>query len=333
MNSVAFLNRLLRPLKVDSLSALTPQQAQELVDALNAALQLGYAIMPDSRKRKSQSVYLPVPRTVTLTVSAGAKQIDSGLHDENGDPILTEDELVLLLDGVQVVSANHIGASIKIEGDPYWNRVAGENLLLNAYTGPDGEHEATIYSDVIVLDGQSIERMAGDPKLDTGEVLLHDDRLRRYAYGYGVGYHEGAYGVVRSDAYLRTPDRMVGRPLRYYLDHPGDRTEGAVESQGIIVLDPIPSVAHNVRFDAIMRPLSFGLDALTTAIELPLPDDLMQTVLLPLAYEQMMISDLWRDDGKIKHFSARANEARARLQALEPAIAVPHNSSGTPRGW
>jgi len=337
MNTFEFYQRLLRPLKANSLESLTAAEGLELVDALNYALQMFYRVAPDRMKRKALSYYLPQPRTIEISVANGSKSIAAGLHDENGEAILTEDELVLELDGVIVVQAENIGCSIKIDGDANWNRIDGENLLRDAYQGETGVKTATIYSDVIALDGLSIESLANDPRLDTGETLIHDEMIRQFGTDYDIYYGSASSAMgsyAHSYGYRTAADRKLGRPERYYIGHLGDRSYGKVELQGLIVLDPIPVSPYNVKLDAFWKPLRFKLDTLLhNAVTLPLPDDLMESVLIPLAMDQLTYSDLWKNEKAIKHTQDKAADARAMISDLPQFIAVPNNECGTPIGY
>jgi hypothetical protein len=337
MNTFEFYQRLLRPLKPDSLESLKASDGLELVDALNYALQLFYRVAPDRHKRKAMSYFLPRPRVITISVTNGSKTIDTGLHDESGNVILTEDEQALESEGVIVVQANSIGSSIRIDGDANWNRIDGENLLRDAYQGETGSRTATIYGDVIALDGLSIERMANDPKLDTGESLAHDDLIRQYGTAYDTYFGESSESVGAigdTYGYRAANDRKLGRPQRYYIGHLGDRSYGKVELQGLVVLDPIPLTPYNVTFDAFWKPLRFKLDTLTqNAVILPLPDDLMETILVPLAVNQLTQSDLWKNERGIAKAERNAETAMALINTLSNHVAVPDNIAGTPRGY
>lgn len=328
MNTFEFFQRLMRPLSVNSIEALSADDGLELVDALNASLQMFYRLAPDRNKRKSISYYLPAPRTVDITVFNGSKQIMAGLHGEDGQVIRTEEERVLELDGVILVQGDSVGCSIRIEGDANWNRVDGENLLRDAYQGESGLRTATIYSDVIALDGASIESLANDPVLDTGDVLVHDDALRQYGTSCDADMHKLGYRN-RSSA-----DRRTGRPESYYIGHTGDQTFGQLNLQGLVMLDPVPLVAHNVNFDAFWRPLRFTMASLLQApVVLPLADDLMETILIPLALDQLTMSSLWKDPKMVDRVSQRAADARALISDLPQYVAVPNNQCSTPAGF
>lgn len=334
MNTLAFFNRARRPLSVKTFDALAADDMLELADALNAGLRGFYFYAPDHHKRKEVSQFLPTARTVEIYVTNGSKTVNSGLHTEEGLAILTEEEQALTLEDVIVVAGEHIGATIRIEGDPNWNRVVGVNLLRDAFQGETGTRTATIYADAITLEQASIEALATDPQLETGEVLVHDDLIRQWGTDYGR-YHSGNHknGLPSSYGYRAKLDRKIGRPRRYWIGYVGDRVRGAVEPQGLILLDPIPDAPYNVIFEAYYRPLRFGMADFQSPVELPVADDLVEEIVLPLAWEYLVDSPLWRDDANVGRYFDRANRARSMATALHPAVGVPNNQMGTPRGY
>lgn len=327
MKTYEFYNRLLRTLVPRTLDALTMNEAQELVDALNSALQSFYRIAPNRYKKREYSYYLPTPRTIEVDVRNGSKLILDGLHTEDGFAILTEDEEALEPEGIDNVSGEHMGASIRIDGDANWNRVAATNTLLDAYQGEDGVHSATIYADNIILSGVDIEAVNTDPVLSTGDRLLYDSTAQNPLSDLSTYRRNFSNFKDRNT-------RQLGQPERYCVAHIGSSDDSVIQAQGILLLDPLPVLAYNLRFEATHRPRRYGMDSLLAASSLiPVSDDLIESILYPIAVGALIYSDMWRNSKMISMARDESYTAEARARNLAAYVATPNNQCGTPIGY
>jgi len=303
MTTAEFLNRLLRATNLNSFDKLEADDAQTLIDALNSAMSTYYGLIPEQHRKNTFSHAVSAPRGVSLELTNGSKTIG----------------------GTSPLSDSDKWKTVRITGDDKWNRIQSTTELLDAYGGESGTVAATLYSDVILLSGVLVERMTSDPRLDTGEVLFHDESLREFRYAYGSPY------AVR-EVYGMDSNRQIGRPRRYWMDMIANRNTEAIEPTGVVVLDPLPDAAYTARFEALVFPLRYGLDIITSPQTLPVPQSHIEVGLIPLALEFLAESGMPTKMPMEMVFN-RAIKARNYIETRPAYIGVPHNIEGTPPGW
>jgi hypothetical protein len=148
MKAIALAKRLTRDLNEISVNEPTSDSKQELLDAINGALQRLDAIAPFQSKTTLASLYLESAVTVSIGVTRGSTEITGATF-----------------------SNDQYGRTVRIAGDDIDNQIAGINSLLHPYTGPTGTVSAVIYSDAVALPEPYVE-LVGDPIIiETGRCL------------------------------------------------------------------------------------------------------------------------------------------------------------------
>lgn len=167
MKAIALAKRLSRDLNEISVNEPTSDSKQELLDAINGALQRLDAIAPFQSKTTLASLYLESAAAVSIGVTRGGTEITGATF-----------------------STDQYGRTVRIAGDDIDNQIAGTTSLLHPYTGATGTVTATIYSDAIALPEPYVE-LVGDPVIiETGRTLAHH-RIR------AVTWHKKRVGEPR----------------------------------------------------------------------------------------------------------------------------------------
>jgi hypothetical protein len=150
MKIIALANRLVRDLKVKSMAEITADGRQELVDAINSALQQLNELAPPHSKITTASILLEEPKQITLEVSNGSREVTN-----------------------YVFGRDESYRTIRIEGDSIDNQVTGTAELLHPYGGQTGEVSATLYCDAIGIPEVYTE-ITSDPLLvEVGKKLIN----------------------------------------------------------------------------------------------------------------------------------------------------------------
>ncbi len=149
MKVISFANRLVRDLAVKSITELTADVRQELLDAMNGAIQKFHDLSPDHAKTGVVSIALEAPSRVTLEVTNGSYEI-----------------------GTTVFPVSSFYRSLWIDGDEIRNQIAGESTLTHPYSGPSGTVEATVYCDAVAIPEEFAEITSNPYNLDTDTCLL-----------------------------------------------------------------------------------------------------------------------------------------------------------------
>ena len=150
MKAFAFQNRLCRDLDVTSVSEITADIRQEILDVINGGLQRMHAKAPFESKTAPISLSVTAPQNITLTVVNGSADI-SGHTFADVDQYRT----------------------IRINGDAIDNQIVGESSLLYPYNGTSGSVAAVIYADAVAIP-EPYADLVGDPRIiETNTTLVH----------------------------------------------------------------------------------------------------------------------------------------------------------------
>jgi len=210
------------------------------------------------------------------------------------------------------VTTEDIGRTVRVGTDTADNEIVGVTEFLDVYTGPSGTVSATIYSDAIQI-GLSLERITSEPRvIETEEVLQYWDR--------------------RDNDRYRHPDfRTIGSPLWYWTEDVG-MAAGATIAQYLRV-DPMPSTAIRIRLDAIVAPVSLAVSSVLAPVSLPGPDRHFAAILVPLALQRMLDSELWSEDSARSVTQQKAQSARMMLEMMPRKPDAAQGRIYTPAGW
>ena len=398
MNTQHIYNRLLRPLRVDSLEGLSLNQGQDLVDALNAALDEFYSLAPVRYRQQEVSFRLRAPLELEgdfvkgsplienvnnlnlrgLTVVAGSDEAN-GTYVQNGETagkrayynlltnvtiswdiagsweFATAEGVVLYRSTedvespdlvttwtvepggsapapvvsvlAEILSDTFYGCSVRVQGDANWNRVEADNTLLVAYEGESGRKSFTVYSDAVPFGGLTVERVYRHPRRsDDGRELMPYDP---YATFDPACY---AYNDMVSCVPANV-ERNLGVPTRYRVLPVGTGSTGAVAVPSVLVVEPVPVNPISLVTGIVHQPVQFDVGSLRKAITLPLPDNLVRTIVIPLAWSELADSDNWKPTSNTGMYLERADRARLRAKTLPEYFATPNHRIGTPRGY
>jgi hypothetical protein len=141
MKAIAFVTRLGRALNVTSPQDLTVDARQEILDAINGAIQRIDELSGSKSKTTNGAFFLPAPETISLGVTNGSATI-------TGYSFTTE----------------HFAKTIRVGGDKIDNQVKSPSSLLHTYKGATGTVSAVIYGDAIYLPEPYLE-IIGDPMI------------------------------------------------------------------------------------------------------------------------------------------------------------------------
>lgn len=306
MTSLEVFQRLARdivPAGTD-LATLDIADTQEVMDAVNLAIQDWFVAAPARYKKTTVSQVISGPVTVSLSMTAGASIV-------GGSPFSTPQR----------------GCAVLIAGDAIANEITGPSSLLNDYRGSTGTQGATIWGDCIPLTDLTIERLATDPLvMDTGVTLRYAPNLWRNGKVYGLNFGNAP---ILPDPYV---GNNVGQP-RWY----NTRQTGA--SQGADVIDlihlyPRPDQAYTLQFDAFLSAVRLSLDAAATAVPLPIQDQFVLNTLLPIARGYLASHAGFRRPVPAALAAAKeAGMGAATARGLAQEINTPHHRIRTPRGW
>lgn len=225
--------------------------------------------------------------------------------------------------GVTNGSANFTGwtptqdqlyASLRIDGDTNLDhRAVSETELLDEYLGLTGTQSATLYYDVVNF-YQPIEAMASQPRLDVdGRFLTHNQDHPMW---------------TGSDQNRKT----IGRPHYYKIEK--NAVNNGSEVMFSLRVDNLPDQDYRLRMDVRMAPTKIAFDDLVTPVDLPIRDDQVESVLLPIARNELTISELWKNKDKIGRVKERAEKAERFFANLSTKHTAPnYNKVGTPTAW
>jgi hypothetical protein len=225
---------------------------------------------------------------------------------------------------LSLLSTLGAGCSLLVDGQSDYNSINdASDGLLHPFAGATGRYRFTVWGDAIALGGFHVERMYLHPTLQGGTVLGHDGALPQWGQDSVQFGRQGLHS---------TRTKQQGRPLRYGIRHTGSDGE-TVPPAALMILDPMPTEAANLRVGLVHQPVTFGMWAWSEPQTIPLPDSICWDMLLPLAWGELTLSSLWRDPENARQYKERASDARFAARSLPAYVGVPTHTIGTPAGW
>ena len=295
MNTLQIARRLLRHCQPRDLSALSLDQRQEVLGAIISGTGQYFAIAPVEMRRTTASYLIAAPTTVSIEVTHGSAVVASGTP----------------------FTAMQRGCTIQIGSDARLNEIVSTTGFLDAWPGESGIVTATIYGDAIPIHDRQVERLLSDPIL----VLANGGsrRLTKVSLDHDIARVSDGAGDIS------TPTYSGGEPTRYAIQRGG--VSRASDLNMSIRLWPLPSAAATARFEMLASPEAWGLETLEdTPEDLPLSNEHLERLVLPLCEEVMLTSSMWKADDAV---TRRIETAAARARQQLPLIAA---TSGRPRG-
>lgn len=291
--------RLLRHCSVTDIAALTYSQASEVMGALSAAVSFYFRYGPAILKQTSAIIQLRAPRAVTgLPVVKGAREVSTG------SPFTLAER----------------GSSLYLDGDERPNEVVSLVSWLNPYGGTDGSKSGTVYGDCVPVGSRLIERIISDP-------WIHDARGSEY----GLSALK-RMSLTEEPRYLQS--RPIGRPTHYTMQ-PTGIVRGST-TQFLIRVWPMPADEMILRCEAELTPDMFDpTNVAGVPLELPFSPDQMESIILPLAEREMLVSTLAYEipDRTIAGINRRAEVAEQTIRKLPKDHGRTQGRARTPRGY
>jgi hypothetical protein len=295
ITTVALLNRLGRRCRGGDFTKLSKNEKEDVIEAANAGLARTYNALPTYFKEQTQGFVLPAP----LTVSVGVTQFGR------------------FVTGLTFTDAQ-FGQTIVIDGDPGWNQIIGENELLNPYMGDTGTQGAIIYGNAIHSDTYPLDRIIGNPKFANQNLFP----MSTFAItAGGVGQRNYQWWWAQS----------VGIPQVWWPQVFGN----SQNKRPIMVLRfaPAPQQAYaiNVRIGFWSKRLT--IDDYEANSEIPVPDQFIESGLIPVCLAELMSTPVWQDGPKDNLIAARGVEAERFLRNQLGQVGAPNNGVYTPFGY
>lgn len=207
-----------------------------------------------------------------------------------------------------------LGQSIVLPGDPAWNQIIGTNTLLNPYMGPTGTVTGTIYGNAYYSPQYPFERVIGNPRFaDQNQWPMMRTEM---AKGSDAGW------LFQQD---------VGRPQCWWAQPMGN-------SQGnepliVIRFAPAPDQAYSMNVRLGFWPKRLTLADVANATTIPVPDQFLETALIPIAINELVSTPIWESRKDEEDVSRRAAEADVYLRMQVQQVAAPSNKVYTPIGF
>ncbi len=208
-----------------------------------------------------------------------------------------------------------IGRTVILDGDPAWNQVIGTANLLNPYMGASGTVNGLVYGDAYYSTRYPFDRIIGNPAFANQTMgALISTTMTRGNFNPGVWFNQ-----------------TFGQPQTWWTQNMGN-AEG---NNPVLVMrfSPAPQTAYSMNVRLGFWPKQFTIADLTTATDIPVPDQFLNTCFFPLAVRALMSMPVfdrsWQDPTVVY---AAAEKAEAFLDS-QPAQQAPSNRVFTPVGY
>jgi hypothetical protein len=309
MKTTELVRKIIRRLSVNDWGALPLDGRMEMVDAINAGLQRLYDALPSQYRITTISTALQAPVTQNLDVVKGGN-----------DVLLSAGP-----SGVPFTTAQR-GSTVVIGDDPQFNEVVSNTQILDQYQGTTGSVQATIYGDAVPIWDRDIVRIVTEPQLSNGSTLYRVTNL--------VDQLLNIDGVVSGINSNRQSKRQIGTPSRYVIDLVGhSQSDGSTEPVVILRVDPMPDKLYTLRFEAELSPMRITFNHLQQPVNLPVPDNMIESMLLPLCIAELTMSAYWADEKTIPMAQRQAEAALGIAMRTTAYFAKPSHQIRTKPGF
>lgn len=294
MRIVELIHRVARRARTGDFTQLNLAEKGDVLQSANGALQEVYQLLPIYFKQMTLGFLLPGP----ADVSCQCTQYSTAL----GNSPFTESQ---------------IGNTVIIEGDEAWNQIVGVNELQNPYMGTTGTQTATVYGDSIFSTRYPLDRIVNNPRFaDQSQLAI----VRRDLMNASAPY----YGNLSPS---------FGRPNQWCVQ-PGGNSQ-RVDHTIYIRFFPLPDEAYSITVDIAYWPQRILLeDYVFSNIELTVPDQFLETCLVPLALRNLMTTPAFASNGPNDALILDAAiRAEAFLRNQVGQVGAPSNCVLTPIGF
>jgi len=293
MTTIQLFHRIGRRAAGGDFTKLSMTEQTDIAEAANSAIQEVYNALPAYFKEITEGFVLPAPQPITLSVVNNSNQLSS-----------------------DVFTDTQIGRSVLLDGDPGWNQVIATNALLNPYLGPTGTVNGTLYGDSVYSMRYPFDRIIGNPMFanQNSAFLMRRELMK-----------------ANNTPNVWPWQQTVGIPQTWWVQMLGN-SQGN-EPLMVLKFAPAPDIAYamNVRLSFWPKRLTLAdYDAATT---LPVPDQFIETALIPLAIRAFMSSPAYKSLNDENAVIARAENGIAFLKNQPGQPASPTNRIFTPLGF
>ena len=296
MTTLQYLQRVARRTRDGDFTRLALTEQMDVLEAANSALMRLYNALPSYLREQTQGFTLPAPVTLyNVPVVNGSETLTTGIFN-----------------------VNQIGCTVLIAGDPAYNQILGTDNLRNPYNGPTGTAATLqIYGDALYSTTYPFDRIIGNPRFtDTGFSPLVPNEMSR---------SEGEWTWLFQC--------QLGRPMTWGVQYLGN-------SQGnnpmmVVRFAPLPDIAYSIKIRMSFWPLRLLLQDVQGATTLGVPDQFLETSLIPMAIKELMTKPCYKSAGpdidKMLLQQGIDAVAFAELQVADPA--APSNRIYCPLGY
>ena len=296
MTTLQYLQRVARRTRDGDFTRLALTEQMDVLEAANAALMRLYNALPSYLKEQTQGFTLLAPVTLyNVAVTAQSTTLSTGIFN-----------------------VDQIGCTVLIAGDPAYNQILGTNNLRNPYNGATGTAATlTIYGDALYSTTYPFDRVIGNPRFtDTNASPLIWNEMAK---------SEGEWNWLFQC--------QQGRPMTWGTQFLGN-------SQGnnpmmVLKFAPLPDQNYSIKIRMSFWPLRLLLQDVQGATTLGVPDQFLETSLLPMAIQELMTKPCFKSAGpdidKLLLQQGLDGAAFAQLQVADPA--APLNRNYCPLGY
>lgn len=296
MTTVQLFHRIGRRARGGDFTKLGLAEQGDIAEAANQGLQKLYGALPAYFREMTEGFLLPAPVAISFAVTVGSAQLASN-----------------------VFSTDQIGRTVVISGDPAWNQIIGQNMLLNPYNGSvSGTLNATVYGDAVYSSRYPFERIIGNPRFaDLGLGLWGRNELNR------INNNRQAFGAIFVQS--------VGLPVYWWVQMLGN-SQGS-EPLLVLKVSPVPDKAYPINLRMSYWPKRLTMADYDSATTLGVPDQFIEPGLIPLCLQALMSTPIWESKKDDALIDKRGADAEAYLRLQPGQVAAPSNFVGTPAGW
>lgn len=309
MTTVELAQHMIRNTDIDDLSAAPAAKANDVVRAMNVGVQKFFQAAPSRWSRTGASFLAGEPVSVDIDVTEDSVTVSNA-------PFTTAMR----------------GCSILIPGTTIYNEIVSTDQLLYAWTGATGTVSAMVYFNAITITDFAVAQILTDPIiLECDRRLVRQEQFdsisstRPFRDGASSqGGRVGGGGRATSDY-----------PIYYRVKYVGN-SYASTDGDAVVILqmDPLPRVKFNVSFDLDVRPGTYRIGALETAVSIPVHDTIAYSTLLPMCEAAMTLSPSWTaSDSITARIIAAGEEAEGMAASLTKRFAKPKRRIITRRGW
>lgn len=295
ITTVELFHRIGRRGRTGDFTRLGMSEQTDILQAANTSLQRLYNALPNYFKEMTQGFTLKSPLAISgVGVTQFAKTV-TGIT-------FTDDQF---------------GQSVALEGDGAWNQIIGPAELLNPYQGPTGTVGGTLYGDAVHSTTVPLDRIIGNPqfanpssapffRMDVGRINPQSQGW--WPWQQTVGVPQMWWPQVFGNSQRKTPIMVVK-------------------------FSPAPSqnYAINIRIGFWPQRLTLAdYDANTT---LGVPDQFIETSLIPMALQAFRTTPTWEKKGDEDQIDKDGDKGETFAKNQFGQIGAPNNRVYCPAGF